>query len=103
MGASILRAGIRLWNPGTVNPVAAVKVVRHNLYRPTSLFHETGHQVAHLTGWVPSLRTRLVRALADDVHLQRMWLPWRRRSLPMCTPSCSPAMLGGSAVRRGRR
>ncbi|WP_211221868.1 hypothetical protein [Granulicoccus phenolivorans] len=76
MGASILRAGIRLWNPGTVNPVAAVKVVRHNLYRPTSLFHETGHQVAHLTGWVPSLRTRLVRALADDVHLQRMWLPW---------------------------
>jgi hypothetical protein len=76
MGASILRAGIRLWSPGTVNPVAAVKVVRHNLYRPTSLFHETGHQVAHLTGWVPSLRAALARALADDPQLRRMWVAW---------------------------
>lgn len=76
MGASILRAGIRLWSPGTVNPVAAVKVVRHNLYRPTSLFHETGHQVAHLTGWVPSMRAALARALADDPPLRRMWVPW---------------------------
>ena len=41
MGASIIRAGVRLWDPGTVNPVAAIKIVRHNLYRPTSLFHET--------------------------------------------------------------
>lgn len=76
MGASILRAGIRLWNPGTINPVAAVKVVRHNLYRPTSLFHETGHQVAHLTGWVPSLRVSLGRVLVDDLQLRRMWVPW---------------------------
>lgn len=76
MGASILRAGIRLWSPGTLNPVAAIKVVRHNLYRPTSLFHETGHQVAHLTGWVPSMRAALARALADDPQLRRMWVPW---------------------------
>lgn len=76
MGASILRAGIRLWAPGTTNPVAAVKIVRHNLYRPTSLFHETGHQVAHLTGWVPSLRAALSMELDDDPQLQRMWLPW---------------------------
>lgn len=76
LGASILRAGIRLWTPGTVNPVAAVKIVRHNLYRPTSLFHETGHQVAHLTGWVSPLRARLGQALSDDRQLSRMWVPW---------------------------
>ena len=51
-GASIIRGpGSGCGRPGTVNPVAAIKIVRHNLYRPTSLFHETGHQVAHLTGW----------------------------------------------------
>ena len=76
MGASILRAGIRLWAPGAVNPVAAIKVVRHNLYRPTSLFHETGHQVAHQTGWTGSMRQALGRALSDDRQLQAMWVPW---------------------------
>ncbi|MFC3816727.1 hypothetical protein [Lysobacter sp. GCM10012299] len=75
-GASILRAGVRLWAPGTIMPVAAVKIVRHNLYRPTSLFHETGHQVAHLTGWVPSMRASINDALADDRQLQAMWTPW---------------------------
>lgn len=76
MGASILRAGVRLWDPGTVNPVAAIKIVRHNLYRPTSLFHETGHQIAHLTGWTPSVAAALGRALSDDPKLGRMWSPW---------------------------
>ena len=75
-GASILRAGVRLWAPGAVMPVAAIKIVRHNLYRPTSLFHETGHQVAHLTGWTPSVRDALARALAGDAELQAMWTPW---------------------------
>jgi hypothetical protein len=75
-GASILRAGVRLWAPGTVMPVAAIKIVRHNLYRPTSLFHETGHQVAHLTDWVPALRKSLGDALADDDELHAMWTPW---------------------------
>jgi hypothetical protein len=76
LGASIIRAGIRLWAPGTVNPVAAIKVVRHNLYRPTSLFHETGHQVAHLTGWNDELAVGLGRALDDDPALRSMWQPW---------------------------
>lgn len=76
IGAAILRHGIRLWSPGAINPVAAIKMVRHNLYRPTSLFHETGHQVAHLTGWTPSVRASLGRVLADDPGLRRMWLPW---------------------------
>lgn len=76
LGASILRAGVRLWAPGALMPVAAVKIVRHNLYRPTSLFHETGHQVAHLIGWVPALRTALAQALVNDRALHAMWTPW---------------------------
>lgn len=76
LGASIIRAGIRLWAPGTVNPVAAIKIVRHNLYRPTSLFHETGHQVAHLTGWNDALRDGLGTTLVDDPPLRSMWQPW---------------------------
>lgn len=75
-GASILRAGVRLWAPGAVMPVAAIKIVRHNLYRPTSLFHETGHQVAFLTGWTESLQSTLQRVLRDDEELLAMWRPW---------------------------
>lgn len=75
-GASIIRAGVRLWAPGAVMPVAAIKIVRHNLYRPTSMFHETGHQVAHLTGWVPSVRLAIAKALGDDAELKAMWTPW---------------------------
>lgn len=75
-GASILRAGIRLWSPGMLNPVAAIKIVRHNLYRPTSLFHESGHQVSHLTGWAPSLGRAIQETLSDDPRLQQMWQPW---------------------------
>ena len=75
-GASILRAGVRLWAPGAIMPVAAIKIVRHNLYRPTSLFHETGHQVAHLTDWTPSVRAAIAKALAADGELQAMWTPW---------------------------
>lgn len=75
-GASILRAGVRLWTPGAVMPVAAIKIVRHNLYRPTSLFHEVGHQVAFLTGWTEATRQAIGQALAGDVELQAMWTPW---------------------------
>lgn len=76
LGASILRAGVRLWAPGAVMPVAAIKIVRHNLYRPTSLFHEAGHQVAHLTGWTDGTRAALGSALAGDEALAAMWTPW---------------------------
>jgi hypothetical protein len=75
-GASILRAGVRLWAPGAVMPVAAIKIVRHNLYRPTSLFHETGHQVAYLTGWTGSIEAAISQALRDDPQLLAMWKPW---------------------------
>jgi hypothetical protein len=75
-GASILRAGVRLWTPGSVMPVAAIKIVRHNLHRPTSLFHEVGHQVAHLTGWTPAMAKSIGDALAGDADLGAMWTPW---------------------------
>ena len=90
MGASILRADIRLWAPGSINPVAAIKIVRHNLYRPTSLFHESGHQVAAVTGWVPALEARLARALSRDRELRAMWTPWASRSRPTSSPSSTP-------------
>lgn len=50
VGASILKAGLKLWD-GRISPVAAIKVTQHNLYRPTAIIHETGHQVAHILNW----------------------------------------------------
>jgi len=75
-GASIIRAGVRLWSPESVMPVAAIKIVRHNLYRPTSLFHEVGHQVAFLTGWTDSMRNVIANATSGDAELQQMWRAW---------------------------
>jgi hypothetical protein len=77
MGAAILRAGVRLWGPGGPSPAAAIKLTRHNLGHPTSLFHETGHQVAAQTGWVP----QLAAALSDTVGrrstaLADLWSGW---------------------------
>jgi hypothetical protein len=76
LGASILRAGARLWD-ASLSPAAAIKVTRHNLWQPTSLVHETGHQVAHLVGWVPELRAALVRALEPHHALSaEVWASW---------------------------
>lgn len=63
IGASILRAGARLWDD-SLSPAAAIKITRHNLWRPTSLLHEVGHQVAHLTGWTAELAEALYVAVA---------------------------------------
>ncbi len=54
IGASILKAGLRLWD-GKISPVAAIKITQHNLYRPTAIVHETGHQVAHILNWTREL------------------------------------------------
>src|SRR5687768_12754827 len=62
IGASILKAGLRLWD-GNVSPVAAIKVTQHNLFRPTAIIHETGHQVAHILGWNEELAEALERNL----------------------------------------
>ena len=58
VGASILKAGLRLWD-GNISPVAAIKVTQHNLYRPTAIIHETGHQVAHMLNWNEELSSAL--------------------------------------------
>lgn len=63
LGASILKAGLRLWDGTAESPVATIKVTRHNLLRPTSVLHEAGHQVAHMLGWNDELSGRLAAAL----------------------------------------
>jgi hypothetical protein len=76
-GASILRAGIQLWGPGGVSPVAAIKITRHNLGHPTSILHETGHQVAHVAGWVPQL-AQVLRDTATPAspEVADLWGGW---------------------------
>ncbi len=69
LGASILKAGMRLWDGRTENPAAAVKVTFHNLLRPTALIHETGHQVAHILDW-----NRQLAALLRE-RLPSRWAP----------------------------
>lgn len=77
LGASILRAGIRLWDGATDNPVAAIKVVRLNLVRPSSAIHECGHQVSHLLGWNRELAEALHEASSGvSQEVQDLWVSW---------------------------
>jgi len=77
LGASILRAGLRLWDGGSVSPAAALKITRQNLYRPTALIHETGHQVAHIVGWNDELAALLERELrAASADAAATWAGW---------------------------
>lgn len=79
LGASILRAGVRLWDSGALSPAAAIKITRHNLLRPTSLIHETFHQVAHLTGWNDELAAALYATLRPFSPLAAAaWRQWAR-------------------------
>lgn len=75
LGASILRAGLRLWDGGSVSPAAAIKITRFNLYRPTSLLHEVGHQVAHLTAWNTELPVALRQGVPDRT-VADVWAGW---------------------------
>lgn len=80
LGASILKAGLRLWDGGTACPVAAIKVTRHNLLRPTALIHEAGHQVAHITRWNDELGATLLQGLQSlggaPRALAAVWAGW---------------------------
>lgn len=77
VGASILKAGLTLWDARTQSPVAAIKVARHNLPRPTAIMHEIGHQAAHDLGWndelAQVLRTGLGKRSRD---LADLWSSW---------------------------
>jgi hypothetical protein len=78
-GASILKARQRLWDGGEICPVAAIKVTRHNLLRPTALIHEAGHQVAHILGWNEELGAALAQALqrrGASAELADIWASW---------------------------
>lgn len=76
-GASILKKDIKLWDRETTSPVAAIKIVRHNLLRPTSLIHESGHQVAHVLNWNQDLAAAIrVKLLAYDTDLANTWASW---------------------------
>lgn len=77
IGASILRAGLRLWDGGSLSPAAAIKVTRQNLLTPTALIHETGHQVAHILGWNGELAALLERELASSSRdAASAWASW---------------------------
>jgi len=64
IGASILKAGLRLWD-GNISPIAAIKVTQHNLFRPTAIIHETGHQVAHILDWNDELANEFQSKLSN--------------------------------------
>jgi hypothetical protein len=77
LGASILKAGLRLWDGGAESPAAAIKIVRHNLLRPTALIHEAGHQVAHLVNWNRELAETLDEGLRDASDgVAETWAAW---------------------------
>lgn len=77
MGGAITRFGLRLWDEGSLSPVAAIKITRHNLRRPTSLVHEIGHQFAHQTNWTPELAAA-IRARLGPVSppVAEAWAGW---------------------------
>jgi hypothetical protein len=76
IGASILKAGLRLWD-GSESPVAAVKITRHNLHRPTSLIHEAGHQSLHIAGWNEELASVLLEGLSTaSSFAAETWSSW---------------------------
>jgi len=75
MGASILRAGLRLWDGAPLSPAAAIKITRQNLLRPTALIHESGHQVAHILGWNEELAALFARELTPP-EVAGEWSSW---------------------------
>ncbi len=77
LGASILKVGLRLWDGTSMNPVAAIKITRHNLLRPTALIHEAGHQVAHIVGWNEELASALGDGLTEaQAGVAEPWASW---------------------------
>lgn len=96
LGASILRAGIRLWDNGALSPAAAIKITRHNLLRPTSLCHESAHQVAHLCHWNAELGAALHTVLHP--HSGPAAEAWRSWASEIAADVCAFALLGYAPV-----
>ena len=70
VGASILKAGLRLWD-GNLSSVAAIKITQHNLFRPTAIIHETGHQIAHILDWNNELSAAFRNGLTQHPSVVR--------------------------------
>lgn len=76
-GAAIWKMGLRLWDGSTRNPVAAIKMTRHNLLRPTAALHEVGHQISHVVGWNTELRNTLQQTLGvHGADVADTWAAW---------------------------
>jgi hypothetical protein len=75
-GAAILRAGLVLGDGLTTNPVAAIKITRHNLLRCTALIHEAGHMVSAMLGWNEELASSLASLSFADRTVARVWAGW---------------------------
>jgi hypothetical protein len=66
-----------LWDGGSVSPAALLKITRQNIYRPTALVHESGHQVAHILGWNEELASLLGRELSSSSSdVAATWASW---------------------------
>jgi len=76
LGASILKAGLRLWDQTSISPVAAIKITRHNLYHPTALIHEAGHQAAHILRWTEELASALAALTNAPTGVGEAWAGW---------------------------
>jgi hypothetical protein len=73
IGASVIKAGLRLWDGTVEAPCATIKVVRHNV--GPAMIHEAGHQVMHMLGWVPELADALKTGLGDAA-IGALWADW---------------------------
>jgi hypothetical protein len=76
VGASILKAGLRLWD-GNMSSVAAIKITQHNLFRPTAIIHETGHQVAHILDWNSELSSAFLQGMGShSIVVRNAYAAW---------------------------
>lgn len=79
LGASILRAGLRLWDERSISVAATIKVTRHNLggARPSALLHEAGHQLGFSVGWNEELAATFRREFQRDApDVGEAWATW---------------------------
>jgi hypothetical protein len=98
LGASILRAGLRLWDRRSISVAATIKVTRHNLggARPSALLHEAGHQLGFSVGWNDELAATFRREFQRDApDVGEAWASW---SSEMASDAFAFAHAGYAAV-----
>jgi hypothetical protein len=106
LGASILKYNLRLFDGTATNPVATIKVTRHNLLRPSALIHEAGHQVAfagllETANWAPIGRVPCPRSAPTPSPTCTLDTPQRSRCM-MCWTEPTPLSSASSPATRIR-